>query len=267
MKSGARRSFRTSRGSSTERRRAADRRLVSLERALSKLGALSRGDARKAIQAGRVSVEGRPVRDPARRVEPERARIVVDGVIAARGPWRTIAFHKPRGVITSRRDRQGRPTVFTLLGDTAGGLVAAGRLDFASSGLLLLTNDTRLADWITDPAHGVTRAYAVTVRGRLPDDAGARLVAGVVSEGERLAAHAVDVRKTSGRESHLTIELREGKNREVRRLLAAIGHEVVRLKRVRFGGLCLAGLAPGEWREVTRAEIRSAFPGACMISG
>jgi 23S rRNA pseudouridine2605 synthase len=135
-------------------------------------------------------------------------------------------------------------------------------LDLASTGLLLLTSDTKLASWIEDPKHAVPRIYIVSVRGRVAPDAVLKLMAGIGSGANSLQAHAVTLRKASGRESHLIVELREGKNREVRRLFAAVGHEVTRLKRVALGGLSLGDLAPGTWRELTREEIRAAFPGA-----
>ncbi len=225
---------------------------MPLGRALSKLGILSRSQAIDAIRAGRVRVAGRVVRDEAALVVPERARLIVDG-IAGRAPlWRTIVFHKPRGVVTTRRDPEGRPTVFDVLGDAGRGLIAVGRLDLATtSGLLLLTSDTRLADWITDPAHDVPRLYVVTVRGRVEARDLADLTGAVTT-----------LRKASSRESHLLVELREGRNRQVRRMFDAIGHEVTKLKRVRLGGLELGDLAPGQHRDVLRAEISTAFPGA-----
>jgi pseudouridine synthase len=227
---------------------------VPLNRALSKLGLLSRAQSTEAIRAGRVRLDGHLVRDPGRRVVPERARITIDGLALHRAAWRTILFHKPRGVVTTRVDPEGRRTIYDVIGEGARGLIAVGRLDLATSGLLLLTNDTQFANWITDPVNRVPRLYAVTVRGRLePDD---------LDELGRMAPGAATVRKTSGRESHLAVELREGKNREVRRLFEAIGHAVTRLKRVRLGGLDLGGLAPGSWREVTPREAREAFPGA-----
>jgi 23S rRNA pseudouridine2605 synthase len=143
-------------------------------------------------------------------------------------------------------------------------VIPVGRLDAATTGLLLLTNDTHLAAWLTDPANAVPRVYLVTVRGELADAAARRLEEGIEDAGEHLAARAVTVRKRSGRETHLVLELTEGRNREIRRLLAAVGHEVTRLKRVSFGGLELGNLAPGRWREVAAAELKAAFPGAPM---
>ncbi|MFI5178330.1 MAG: pseudouridine synthase [Vicinamibacterales bacterium] len=229
---------------------------VSLDRALSKLGAASRSEARELIAAGRVRVNGRAITNPAFQVAPESADLTIDEVAIRRAPRRLIAFHKPRGTITTRRDPEGRPTVFDLLGEAGKGLVAVGRLDRASTGLLLLTNDTRLAHRLTDPRNAVTRRYLVTVRGRVSPDAATRLERGIdvpVADGgsERLAASRVAIRKASGRETHLIVELKEGRNREVRRLFEAIGHEVTRLHRVAFGSIELGDLAPGHWRIVS----------------
>jgi 23S rRNA pseudouridine2605 synthase len=137
-----------------------------------------------------------------------------------------------------------------VIGDEARGLNAVGRLDRATSGLLLLTTDTQFANWITDPEHGVPRVYVVTTRGRVTDADLATLAADVT------------LRKASGRESHLIVRLTTGKNREVRRLFDRIGREVTRLKRVRFGGLELGSLEPGQWRDMSAPELRVAFPGA-----
>jgi 23S rRNA pseudouridine2605 synthase len=233
--------------------------LIPLNRALSKLGILSRAQATEAIRAGRVAVDGRIERNPLRLVGPERARLTLDGARRVRQAWRTLVFHKPRGIVTTRRDPEGRPTIYDTLGDAGRGLIPVGRLDLASSGLLLLTNDTQLANRLTDPVNAVPRVYVVTVRGQVTPDLVERLARGIVERGERLQAAAVTLRKASRRESHLTIELREGKNREVRRLFDSIGREVVRLKRVRFGGLEIGDLEPGEWRELSQEDILRLF--------
>jgi 23S rRNA pseudouridine2605 synthase len=232
---------------------------VPLNRALSKLGLLSRAQAVTAVRAGRVRVDGRIVRNPAVLVVPERIRIDIDERPQPRVGWRTILLHKPSGVVTTRSDPEGRRTIYDVLGEDARGLIPVGRLDLATSGLLLLTTDTQLANRITDPDSAVARVYVVTVRGRVDDADALRMTEGVVSGRQRLRASAVTVRKASGRESHLTVELREGRNREVRRLFEAIGHEVTRLKRVRLGRLELGTLQPGAWRELTRAEAEQVF--------
>jgi 23S rRNA pseudouridine2605 synthase len=234
-------------------------RHVTLERALSKLGLASRAEARGLIAAGRVEVDGRRVTNPRTAVVPERTRITVDGTRAAAEPWRLVLFHKPRGIVTTRRDPEGRPTVYTVL--QAGGseswidrLVPVGRLDLASTGLLLLTSDTRLADWLTDPKNRIARKYVVTVRGELTDETLTRL--------KPRSTGTVTLIKRSKRETHVFVELTEGKNREIRRMFDAVGHEVTRLKRIAFGGLELGSLQSGRWRDVTRAELQAAFPAA-----
>lgn len=235
---------------------------VPLGRALSKLGVLSRSESTIAIREGRVSVDGKIVRDIAFPVVPERARILVDGTRVAKASWRSVLLNKPRGVVTTRRDPEGRPTVFDVLGADGQSLVAVGRLDLASTGLLLLTSDTRLADWIADPANAVPRVYVVTVRGRATAQTIETLMAGVRSRSDLLKAERAAIDKASGRESRLVIELREGKNREIRRLCEAAGHEVTRLTRIQLGGLTLGRLSTGTWRDLARAELRAAFPGA-----
>ena len=235
---------------------------VPLERALSKLGIASRTQAREWILAGRVRVDERVVRDPLRAVVLESARIVVEGQEALLQAPRTMLLHKPKGVVATRADEKGRPTVFGLLKGIDTYLVAVGRLDFATTGLLLLTNDTAFSAWITDPRNAVPRVYLATVRGEFTAEKAQRLQRGIVDDGERLQASGIEIRKASGRESHLTLNLTEGKNREIRRMLASTGNEVTRLKRVSFGGLELGDLEPGKWREVSEVDLVAAFPGA-----
>jgi 23S rRNA pseudouridine2605 synthase len=236
---------------------------VSLDRGLSKLGVLSRSEARSAILAGRVTVGRRVVRDPGLAVVPERTAIAIDGraVEPDRAPL-TVMLHKPRGVVTTAPDPQGRRTVFDCLAGLDRRVVAVGRLDWASSGLLLLTNRSQLAAWIESPRHAVPRTYVVVARGFVEEPAMLVAMAGVEDDGEVLRAEAVELLKRSRRESTLRVELRQGKNREIRRLLAALGHEVVRLKRIGLGGLALGDLPAGAWREVSAAELGRAFPGA-----
>jgi len=235
--------------------------LVSLERALSKLGVASRAEARALILAGRVTVNGRKASDPSRRVTPERMAIAIDGVRRARATAAvTIVLHKPRGYVTTRSDPEGRQTVYDLLTNLPERVVPAGRLDLATSGLLILTSDTQFANWLTDPRTAIPRVYLVTVEGRVDAAAIAQLERGLVVDGETLAAASAEVRKASGKESHLTITLTEGRNREIRRLLDAVDHPVTRLRRVEFGGLKLGDLEPGSWRYISPAELRDAFP-------
>lgn len=213
------------------------------------------------IAAGRVSVNGKTIADPSRRVIPEKIRIAIDGDEPHGAIARiVIALHKPRGYVTTRVDPEGRKTVYDLLDDLPHRVVPVGRLDLATSGLLLLTNDTQFANWLTDPENTIPRVYLVTVEGRVTATHLAILEAGVMQKGEQLRAASAELRKASGKESHLTITLNEGKNREVRRLLETIGHRVTRLRRVEFGGIGIGDLKPGEWREISAAELRAAFP-------
>lgn len=228
---------------------------------MSKLGLASRTQARGLIAEGRITVNGVRATDPAVLVVPEQVTIAIDGTTARAPLPCTIVLHKPRGVVTTRSDPEGRKTVFDLIGGVPVPVMPVGRLDLATSGLLILTNDTRFADWLTDPATGVPRVYLVTVKGRVDDATVGTLLDGIRVDGERLTAAAAEVRKASNRESHLVLTLTEGRNREVRRMLAATGHPVTRLRRVEYGGLALGTLAPGAWREVTNEELQSAFPG------
>jgi 23S rRNA pseudouridine2605 synthase len=224
---------------------------VALERALSKLGLASRSEARRLIRAGDARVNGSPVIDPLAAVTPGTDRIELAGRTPALRAWRTIALHKPRGTVTTRRDPEGRRTVFDVLGAEAEGLIAVGRLDLATSGLLLLTTDHQLAERLTNPASAVVRRYVVTARGHVSDDDRDALERGLSG----LRASRALVRKRSRRETHLIVELTEGKNREIRRLFEAIGRPVTKLLRVAYGPIELGTLQPGRWRDITADEL------------
>ncbi|MBM3885081.1 MAG: rRNA pseudouridine synthase [Gemmatimonadetes bacterium] len=234
---------------------------VGLARALSKLGRCSRAEGERLIRAGRVRVGGQVVTDPLRRVHPETAAISVDGVTVDRAASVYLVLNKPRGLVTTRDDPQARVTVYDCVDDPTLPFVApVGRLDKASEGLLLLTNDTRWAARLTDPAAHVDKTYHVQVAG-LPDDAVlARLRAGVdeLATGERLTAKRIDLLRTGSRSSHwLELVLDEGRNRQIRRLLAVEGLEVKRLIRVAVGALALGDLPKGAWRHLTPSEVRA----------
>lgn len=237
-------------------------RKVPLVRALSKLGYSSRSQGYALIRSGKVHVNGLAVSDPALLVAPGLSRIEIAGVELVRAPWQSIALNKPRNVVTTRSDPQGRATVYDLIPDIDARLVPVGRLDLASTGLLLMTSDTTLADWLTDPRTGIVRRYVVTMRGELSDSSAALLTSGLVDRGETLTAASVEILKRSRRETHVIVELTEGRNREIRRMLKAAGHEVSRLKRIAFGAIELGDLPPGKWRPVSVDQMRAAFPDA-----
>lgn len=228
---------------------------VSLARALSKLGLCSRTEAARWIAAGRVEVDGRVARDPDLRVDPARSRIRVDGAPARAEGKVYLMMNKPRGVLTTREDPEGRPTVYGLLRDSGLPWVApVGRLDQASEGLLLFTNDTRWADALTDPARHVPKTYHVQVAG-LPSAAELdRMRAGIREGGETLTALAVQVLRAGAKNCWLEIVLDEGRNRQIRRMIGALGYDTLRLIRVALGPLQLGNLPKGSVRQLTPKE-------------
>jgi 23S rRNA pseudouridine2605 synthase len=231
-------------------------RRVGVARVLSKAGVCSRTQAAAWVAAGRVAVNGRVVRDPEHPVADGSDRVTLDGAPLPRAARRYVALNKPRGLVTTANDDQGRDTVYRCF-DGAGlpWLAPVGRLDRASEGLLLFSNDPEWAARVTEPAHGLHKTYHVQVDA-VPD-AGflARLRAGVVDDGERLAAVRIDLLRAGARNAWLEIVLDEGRNRQIRRLLAASGLGVLRLVRIGIGPVALGELAKGAWRELDAAEV------------
>jgi len=227
-----------------------------LARVLSKAGLCSRSEAARRVQEGRVSVDGRVVRDPEFPVLPARQQVRVDGVPLAPARRWYVALNKPRGLVTTVRDEQGRDTVYRCF-DGAGlpWLAPVGRLDKASEGLLFFSNDPEWAARLTDPATGPLKTYRVQVDG-LPDAAQlARMQEGIEDAGEHLAAHAVQVLRHGQRSAWLEVVLAEGRNRHIRRLLQVLGFEVLRLVRVAIGPVLLGELAKGQWRVLHESEL------------
>nr|WP_298132163.1 pseudouridine synthase [uncultured Pseudoxanthomonas sp.] len=232
-----------------------------LARVLSKQGVCSRTEAARWIVEGRVSVDGRIVRDPEFPVVAGRAVIRVDGLANAAPERCYLMLNKPRGLVTTARDEQGRDTVYRCLDDAGLPWIApVGRLDKASEGLLLFTNDPEWAARITDPATGPEKTYHVQVD-RLPDDLLLQgLKAGVGVDGEHLSARDVRVLRSGERNAWLEIVLEEGRNRQIRRLLAAFDVGVLRLVRVAVGSLALGELAKGAWRRLEPRERDALAP-------
>ncbi len=229
---------------------------VSLNRALSKLGLCSRKQAELLIAEGRVRVGGKVARDPSLRVDLERDSIAIDGgrVVAERKVY--LMLNKPRGLVTTRDDPQGRGTVYECLDGLDLPFVSpVGRLDKASEGLLLMSNDTRWANGLLDPASHVAKTYHVQI-GSVPGEALLeRFREGVEVDGELLTASSVELLRSGGRTAWLEIVLDEGRNRQIRRLLGAFDIEVLRLVRVAIGGLQLGELAKGKARHLTAGEL------------
>jgi 23S rRNA pseudouridine2605 synthase len=227
-----------------------------LARVLSKMGACSRGQAEQWIREGRVSLDGRIERDPQFPTVIDRYRIAVDGLDVRAANRIYVMFNKPRGLIVSATDERGRDTVYTAL--AAAGLPwlgPVGRLDKASEGLLLLSNDTTWASGITDPATHLEKTYHVQVVGRPDDSVLVDMRSGVDDAGDMLKAKRAVLLRSGEKNAWLEIVLDEGRNRHIRRLLAALGFDVLRLIRVAIGQLPLGELAKGQWRQLTAEEV------------
>jgi 23S rRNA pseudouridine2605 synthase len=207
------------------------------------------------VQAGRVAINGRIVRDPESPVRPAIDRVSVDGREVSATDRVVVALNKPRGLVTTTRDEQGRATVYDCFaGADLPWLAPVGRLDQASEGLLLFTNDPGWAARITGPG-GPSKTYHVQVD-RIPDGALVeRIAAGATVDGESLGAAAARLLRTGTRQAWLEIVLTEGRNRQLRRLLGAFDLQVLRLVRVAIGDLPLGTLAKGQWRQLDAAEI------------
>ncbi|UPG93204.1 pseudouridine synthase [Luteibacter aegosomatissinici] len=228
-----------------------------LARTLSKRGICSRSQAEKLAREGKVRVDGKVVRDPEFRIRgPER--IDIDGAATDRVTPVHLVMNKPRGIVVSASDERGRDTVYSLLeGAALPWLGPVGRLDKASEGLLLLSNDTVWAAGITDPATHVPKTYHVQVAGHPDEGTITAMLEGVVDEGEPLRAGAAMLLRQGEKNAWLEVTLDEGRNRHIRRLMSALGFEVQRLVRVAIGDLPLGELPKGKWRHLLPAEIEA----------
>jgi len=231
------------------------RPLKTLERVISKAGLGSRTDARGWIHAGKVKVNGRVVENPDQWVDMERDRVSFDGKPLESRDRIYLLLYKPTGYITTYKDPDGRPTVYDLLKDVDTFVVPVGRLDLDTSGLLLLTNDTQFAERIMNPDFHVPKTYLVKASAILSDDQLQQLRGGVeLSDGPTRPAKVTRLRD-SGKHTHLEITLTEGRNRQVRRMIEAIGARVMKLVRIRIGDIAIGDLPIGTWRLLTRQEL------------
>jgi 23S rRNA pseudouridine2605 synthase len=233
--------------------------LIRLQKILSQAGIASRRAAEELIVQGRVSINGATVRELGTKADPATDDIRVDGRrVKSAERHRYILLNKPRGVVTTRSDPQRRRTVIDLLRGVREYVYPVGRLDYDTEGLLLLTNDGDLAAALTHPRHGVERTYEARVAGLPDEDAIERLRAGIPLDGRRtLPADVALLTKPRRDVEHavIRITIREGRNRQVRRMCEAVGHPVERLTRTRIGPIKDRALKPGYWRELTSAEI------------
>lgn len=229
-----------------------------LQKAISAAGLMSRRAAEELIAAGRVTINGRLAR-LGDRIESAVDRVEVDGILLPVAPDHvTYLLYKPRGVVSTASDPQGRPTVVQLVPDTPR-VVPVGRLDYDSEGLLLLTNDGDLVNAITHPRFGVNKTYLVEVSGQ-PGPAGLRrLREGIELDDGIARARKVRLVARSPNRAQLELVMGEGRNREVRRMFEALGHPVLKLVRVAIGPLRDKTLQPGSWRQLGNDEIRKLY--------
>jgi 23S rRNA pseudouridine2605 synthase len=233
---------------------------IRLQKVLSQAGVASRRAAEKLIADGRVTVNGKTILTMGVKVDPGKDEIRVDGRrIKGVSQPRYLLLYKPAGYVTTRSDPQRRRTVLDLLTGVREYVYPVGRLDYDTEGLLLLTNDGELAARLTHPRHGVARTYEARVAGMPDREAIERLRKGIPLDGHRtLPADVVLLNEgRRDRDGVLRLTIREGRNRQVRRMCEAVGHPVQHLKRTRFGTLADRRLKPGEWRELAPREVEA----------
>jgi pseudouridine synthase len=229
---------------------------ATLDRVLSRFGLASRTESRAAILAGRLKVNGRVVRDPDCWVSPDRDTFHLDGKRLVQARKVSLLFYKPKGVITSHGDPAGRKTVYDYLGEANRWVAPVGRLDKDTSGLLLLTNDTAFGNFVTNPDSRIPKTYLVKLNGIMSDETVAELAAGVeMKRGDFARPESVRRIEDRGKYTWLEIVLTEGRNREVRRMIEAVGLKVLKLVRTRIGPVTLEGLEVGKWRELSSREV------------
>jgi len=230
---------------------------VRLQKLLAEAGVASRRAAEKLIMDGRVAVNGEVVRLLGTKTDPERDEVTVDGEAVHSRRKVYLALNKPRGCVCSRADERGRATIFELLPKEWRNVYSVGRLDFASEGLLFLTNDGEFALRLTHPRYGVRKKYLATVDGRVSEEMLRQFEQGVWHAGEKLKVQHAWLVNASNAQSVAQLELAEGKNREVRRLFESQGLTVRRLVRTQIGKIKLGELKPGRWRTLTLTEIKT----------
>jgi pseudouridine synthase len=242
-------------------KRAPERRLKTVDRVISKAGYGSRTEARRWIGAGRVRVNGKLIHTPDHWVDIERDQVTLDGRPLRPRKRLYLLLYKPRGYITTYQDPRGRPTVYDLIREVDQFVVPVGRLDLDTSGLLLLTNDTQFAEHIMNPEHSVPKTYLVKCGDVLTAEQIQALRQGVqLKDGPTLPA-VVNRIRDSGTCTFLEITITEGRNRQVRRMVEAVGSKALKLVRTAIGPVRIGDLKIGEWRPLT-AEERKALAGS-----
>ena len=228
-----------------------------LNKYLASCGIASRRESEKIILDGRVSVNGKIVKELSTQVNEERDRVMVDGIqVKPVADYSYIMMYKPKGCVTTLKDDKGRKTVYSYLEDlNIPHLVPVGRLDYDTEGLLLLTNDGELVHSLTHPSHEVPKTYVVKVEGQVLEHKLAQLRKGVVIDGVKTAKSKVKLIEFKDNISRFEVTIHEGRNRQIRKMFEAVGHEVIFLKRVSVGNVRLGGLARGTYRYLNDDEI------------
>jgi pseudouridine synthase len=230
---------------------------VRLQKFLADAGVASRRAGEQMILEGRVSVNGHVITQLGTRVDPDADHVKVDGKLLRAKRKIYLALNKPKGLVCSKNDEHGRPTVYELLPKEWSHVHSVGRLDFNSEGLLFLTNDGSFSLKLTHPRFGMIKKYIVTVDGEVNESTLADFKKGIWHDGEKLQIQRGRILSATSGKSVVELELAEGKYREVRRLFETVNKSVKRLQRVQVGKIKLGELKPGKWRTLTDAEIKS----------
>ena len=229
---------------------------VRLQKFMADCGVASRRKAEEIIKAGRVLVNGQKITEMGRQIDPDKDQVTVDGVPLKRpgGKKVYIAFNKPQGVLCTASDERGRPTVLDYV-DVPERIYPVGRLDLDTEGLILLTNDGELAHDLMHPSVGIEKEYEALVGGVLTRAQAGALQRGIMLDGTKTAPAKVEIIEIREEKTHVRLVIHEGRNRQIRRMMDAVGHRVLFLRRLRVGGIHVGHLHVGAWRHLTQAEV------------
>jgi 23S rRNA pseudouridine2605 synthase len=236
-------------------KRGVKRPLKTLERVISKAGLGSRTEARRWIADGRVRVNGKTIQTPDYWVDFARDKVMLDGKPVRAGKKIYLLLYKPKGYLTTHKDPEGRPTVYDLISDITVWVVPVGRLDLDTSGLLILTNDTQFAERLTNPDHKIPKTYQLKASTVLTDQQIDQLRKGVTLADGPTRPAIVNRLRDAAKYTFLEITITEGRNRQVRRMVEAVGSKVLKLVRIAIGGVRIGELPIGKHRELTEEEV------------
>jgi len=234
---------------------------IRLQKILAEAGFFSRRKGEEAIAQGRVKVNGKTVTEQGCKADPSHDTITLDGKPVRLEPKTYILMNKPAGIICTCKDDEGRTTVIDIVRHVDERLFPVGRLDYNTTGILLLTNDGEFAQKMMHPSSGIVKTYMAKVRGLVTRKTTERMLAGITVEGVKYRFHSVRVDKSTDKNSSLIIGLTEGKNRHIKIVCQALGHPVSRLSRVGYGPLKLSNLEPGDYRHLSPKELSALLHG------